>query len=300
MHQDNLAMPPFILFKMIKLALLALLVWLLLQQRIAASNSAALSHLSALIGGSDSAQRISVLIAHPDDEVMFFSPALASMRQLPNVAFDVLCFSNGNAAGLGETRAAELRESVDLLFRGTEHTLRILNYTDGPHELWDTTAMARAIGETETGSAEPPSAILTFDSAGVSGHANHIACHEAARRFCTANSGVRLLSLDSHGGNIALKYSGVIPELARQLYRAALDTLRGCRWTKGYMPLAPVHPNTASTRTIRFTSTFPQYVLAYATMLNAHASQVVWFRYAWWVFSRFVYVNDIVVDPAFS
>ena len=292
-------MPPYIAFKLIKLALLALLVWVLLRQRILASNAAALQQLSHLIGRPDPAGNttVSLLLAHPDDEVMFFSPALASLRELPGVSFDIVCFSNGDAAGLGATRAAELQRSVDLLLSGTPHSLRILDYPDGLDEHWDAAQMAGdIIPAGSAGSAEAPSALLTFDAAGVSGHANHIACHAAARAFQGAHPLTCVLALDSHGGNVALKYSGLLPELARQLARGAAERLGRCGWVSARTPAwlrGAEHP--AATGTVRFVSTFPQYTLAYAAMLNAHASQVVWFRYAWWVFSRFVYVNDIVV-----
>ena len=78
--------------------------------------------------------RVLLLTAHPDDEAFFFGPTLTSL--IPTLsapvspssrekAFDTvaltfpqvysLCFSVGNADGLGEIRRRELEDSLDIL-----------------------------------------------------------------------------------------------------------------------------------------------------------------------------------------
>lgn len=58
-------------------------------------------------------KRICLLIAHPDDEAMFFSPAvLALARPETGNHLKILCLSSGNAEGLGETRKKELVKSA--------------------------------------------------------------------------------------------------------------------------------------------------------------------------------------------
>lgn len=54
-----------------------------------------------------------LVIAHPDDECMFFTPALLQLRQshVPHI----LCLSNGGYDGLGEVRSIELRLSGQTL-----------------------------------------------------------------------------------------------------------------------------------------------------------------------------------------
>ncbi|KAF9411553.1 N-acetylglucosaminyl-phosphatidylinositol de-N-acetylase, partial [Entomortierella beljakovae] len=52
---------------------------------------------------------IVIVIAHPDDEVMFFGPTLAELTKPENGnTVRVLCMSSGNHDGLGETRKKEL------------------------------------------------------------------------------------------------------------------------------------------------------------------------------------------------
>ena len=57
-------------------------------------------------------KRICLLIAHPDDEAMFFAPTiLALTRPETGNHVKILCLSTGNAVGLGETRKKELVKS---------------------------------------------------------------------------------------------------------------------------------------------------------------------------------------------
>lgn len=61
-------------------------------------------------------KRICLLIAHPDDEAMFFAPAvLALTRPETGNHVKILCLSTGDADGLGETRKKELVKSAMLL-----------------------------------------------------------------------------------------------------------------------------------------------------------------------------------------
>lgn len=61
-------------------------------------------------------KKICLLIAHPDDEAMFFAPTLLALTS-PETGnhVKILCLSTGNADGLGETRRRELVKSALLL-----------------------------------------------------------------------------------------------------------------------------------------------------------------------------------------
>jgi N-acetylglucosaminylphosphatidylinositol deacetylase len=61
-------------------------------------------------------KRICLLIAHPDDEAMFFAPTvLALTRPETGNHVKILCLSTGDADGLGETRKRELVKSAMML-----------------------------------------------------------------------------------------------------------------------------------------------------------------------------------------
>ena len=74
-----------------------------------------------------SGKRILLLIAHPDDEAMFFG---ATLRYLTHLSLGnqiiVLCFSSGDADGLGHIRKSELQKSaLQLGITYTEHVVVI-------------------------------------------------------------------------------------------------------------------------------------------------------------------------------
>lgn len=52
--------------------------------------------------------KILLVIAHPDDECMFFLPTLLALRR-SHLALYLLCLSTGNAYGKGDVRLHELR-----------------------------------------------------------------------------------------------------------------------------------------------------------------------------------------------
>ncbi|RCN26906.1 N-acetylglucosaminyl-phosphatidylinositol de-N-acetylase domain protein [Ancylostoma caninum] len=55
--------------------------------------------------------KVLLVIAHPDDETMFFTPALRALSVAGHRIF-ILCVSNGNYEGLGRIRTYELRDAV--------------------------------------------------------------------------------------------------------------------------------------------------------------------------------------------
>src|SRR2546421_12476804 len=95
-------------------------------------------------------KRIILLIDHPDDEAMFFSPTLLALTDpcLGNHV-KILCLSAGNADGLGETRKKELVESA--LKLGVRRTdVFILDddrFVDGMDKNWSATEIAKLLAE---------------------------------------------------------------------------------------------------------------------------------------------------------
>lgn len=123
-----------------------------------------------------------LVIAHPDDEAMFFVPTidwLVSNR----VDVRILCLSNGGADGLGQQRTEEIGKSAASLGI-LEDSVRVLDVgelQDGFAHVWNDDAVAEAIYE-YIGSRGAPAWLLTFDGWGVSGHPNHRDTHRGVRR----------------------------------------------------------------------------------------------------------------------
>ena len=124
-----------------------------------------------IINPSNSRKTILLIIAHPDDESMFFIPTILKLRN--HFTINLLCLSNGNFEGLGKTREVELRKVADFL--EIKH-LKIIDHEalkDGMNEKWDTTLIKTIINEYFI--ENPADFIITFDEIGISSHPNHIA-----------------------------------------------------------------------------------------------------------------------------
>jgi N-acetylglucosaminylphosphatidylinositol deacetylase len=92
-----------------------------------------------------SGKRILLLIAHPDDEAMFFGPTLRYLTH-PSLGNQiiVLCFSSGDADGLGHIRKSELQKSaLQLGITSTEHVVVIEDekFPDSMTANWDPKAI---------------------------------------------------------------------------------------------------------------------------------------------------------------
>ena len=73
-------------------------------------------------------RKICLLIAHPDDEAMFFAPTLLALTA-PERAnhVKILCLSSGNADGLGEVRKKELVKSAMMLGLRSEEDVFVVD-----------------------------------------------------------------------------------------------------------------------------------------------------------------------------
>jgi len=129
--------------------------------------------------------------------------------------------------------------------------------------------------------------IITFDSQGVSSHPNHISLHSGAREFLAdlmkgrpgwANP-VDLYVLSSV--SIVRKYMwilDIVPTLA--LWTTRTDFKGKAKKN----PEALVFMNQI---------VGGELSAAWGAMTNAHRSQMVWFRYGWIAFSRYMVMNDL-------
>ena len=254
-------------------------------------------------------KRICLLIAHPDDEAMFFSPTLTALTA-PHLGnhVKILCLSSGNADGLGETRKKELAVSgVSLGLRSANDVLVIEDaaFQDSMTVSWPKDKIAHILssafvphvngaakkGKQNNASNEPPSVnldvLITFDKTGVSGHPNHISLYHGAKMWVSElmrgkggwKSPVELYSLTSV--NIARKYVSFFDSTVSLL----IGALRGIRAGKRKMKEEPP--------TYIFISNFAEYRKGQRAMTQGHQSQMVWFRWGWIAIGRYMIVNDL-------
>lgn len=216
---------------------------------------------------AESLSSVTLVVAHPDDEVMFFSPTLAQFNEyLPlNVPVNVVCMTSGDADGLGHIRRQELVKSLEVLFHGREFSSHVFDFEDGMEVSWD----SGKVSEELAGYIKDSNPLLvSFDEFGVSGHVNHISCAKAVQDMPHKHK----LFLRSDQP-IYVKYSAFVTGLFKLLMNKYKQDYERPRF---------------------FMSTLPQYFLSVSAMSMGHASQMVWFRVGWWLFSRFCFINELV------
>ncbi|GAM88904.1 hypothetical protein ANO11243_069380 [Dothideomycetidae sp. 11243] len=252
-------------------------------------------------------KRIVLLIAHPDDEAMFFSPSVLALTA-PNLGnhLKILCLSTGNADGLGAIRRNELVQSGLLLGLRSAEDVLVLDdprFPDSMSQDWDETAIAELLGSTFVPAAAAAATkrkadrpleanidvLVTFDVQGVSSHPNHISLYRGARAFVAGlvkgrpgwDDPVKLYVLPSTG--VARKYSSILDVPFTILWR-----LMG-KNKAGEYPDPLVFVNGAG-----------GYRKGQRAMTAAHRSQMRWFRWAWIGVSRYMVVNELTRIKAAS
>ncbi|KPI83343.1 N-acetylglucosaminyl-phosphatidylinositol deacetylase [Leptomonas seymouri] len=210
-----------------------------------------------------------IVFAHPDDEAMFFTPLLKFLHTR-NIGVHFLCLSNGNDNGLGKVREKELAAS-GAFFGVQRHNIKIVDRAelqDGMRNAWCTTAIRREI-EAYMQKAGNISTIVTFDKYGVSGHPNHIAVHNGVREL-KENMPPGLIYLQLRTRNLFMKYIGPLAVLPYATFSASYVS------RTNFSPL--IHPASS---------------WASMAAMQCHASQLVWFRYLFVLFSSYTYVNEL-------
>ncbi|OLN82710.1 N-acetylglucosaminyl-phosphatidylinositol de-N-acetylase [Colletotrichum chlorophyti] len=278
-------------------------------------------------------KRICLLIAHPDDEAMFFAPTvLALTRPETGNHVKILCLSSGDADGLGETRKKELVKSGMKLGLRQEQDVFVIDspdFQDSMTNVWDKAKIASLLGRAfapqlarQRAAGEEPEAnidvLITFDSVGVSSHPNHISLYHGARAFVAA------LSSDPRWPSPVDLYTLTSVPFARK-YAAFLDaipTLFSWITTAGSNPPKPAKPtklkkdeddsddeaenededeekddyHPSALVFLNQLGSEGGYATAWNAMTTAHKSQMVWFRYGWITLSRYMVINDLRLE----
>ncbi|PTU25538.1 hypothetical protein P175DRAFT_0427880 [Aspergillus ochraceoroseus IBT 24754] len=274
-------------------------------------------------------KRICLLIAHPDDEAMFFAPTVLSLTK-PELGnhLKILCLSTGDADGLGHIRKQELKTSAMRLGLRSESDVFVIDepsrFPDSMATEWSTNDVAallasaftpddssntttsssafrkRTTGGAAQGADTPPPAtidvLLTFDAHGISNHPNHRSLYHGAVQF------LRLLMKDKPGVScpVALytltttslprKYIGVL-DAPLTMVQGALDAVfGGLVGSRG--PSSRGGKDDSPSRML-FVSSVGEWMTAQSAMVSAHKSQMVWFRWGWITIGRYMVVNDL-------
>lgn len=130
--------------------------------------------------------------------------------------------------------------------------------------------------------------IITFDAQGVSSHPNHISLFHGARKFVGAllkgrsgwASPVDLYTLRSV--NVVRKFTSII-DILPTLTTWAAATKADKAHPGALVFLSPLVGDGG-------------LPTAWSAMTAAHKSQMVWFRYLWITFSRYMVINDLQLE----
>ncbi|CAN8096345.1 unnamed protein product [Discula destructiva] len=267
-------------------------------------------------------KRICLLVAHPDDEAMFFAPTVLALTrpELQNHV-KILCLSKGDAAGLGDTRKQELVESGLVLgLRKPGDVFVVDNSIDFPDSMqaaWSADKISSLLRDAfipkpasknkvpSTADQQPAAAsidvLITFDSQGVSSHPNHISLYHGACAFIGAVAAnkppdgsppVDMYTLTSV--NVLRKYAGIL-DVFSTLGSAALAIWRGSEGKVVLNAEMKKHPGV-----LVFMNGLGRggWATAREAMTSAHVSQMVWFRYGWITLSRYMFMNDLRLEKA--
>lgn len=271
-------------------------------------------------------KRICLLIAHPDDEAMFFAPTVLALTRpetgnhvkilclssgashcpihlAPNERSQLTTGSTGNADGLGETRKKELAKSGLTLGLRNEDDVFVVespDFQDGMTATWDTakiktllsSAFAPHLKSAAPAQSDRPTAtidaLITFDAGGVSGHPNHASLYHGAVAFVAG------LAQGRDGWQPPVDLYTLTSISVLRKYTSFLDTVPTlASWAFGSSFKDKKHPNA-----LVFLNGLGGggIATAWKAMTTAHQSQMVWFRYGWIVFSRYMVVNDLRLE----
>ncbi|KAF3621165.1 putative NAC domain-containing protein 21/22-like [Capsicum annuum] len=133
-------------------------------------------------GGGFCKRNVLLVIAHPDDESMFFTPTI-NYLSLRGCNLHILCMSTGNADGIGNIRKEELCLASTVL-KVPQKQVKVLDHPDlqdGFGKSWNSKLLSKIIKEEIVNCAID--LVITFDNYGVSGHCNHQDVHQGVREL---------------------------------------------------------------------------------------------------------------------
>jgi N-acetylglucosaminylphosphatidylinositol deacetylase len=253
---------------------------------------------------------VGLVIAHPDDEAMFFTPTimnlLAAMKESSSRArLRLLCLSSGNHDGLGEVRKRELKESCAVLgllegassSSSADEVVSIIDdpeLPDHPGLLWSYNKVAQHMESWIE--ANNITLLLTFDETGVSNHPNHRSVYEATRLLLrrrqhqhrAALASPPILTPSTSTSTPALA-STAAPRVPSPLQAYGLISLPLYRKYLGLLDAWLI----ASLRRVGSLSFWAPAIDSSKLAMEAHRSQLVWFRHLFVLFSSYSFVNHL-------
>ncbi|WAQ83896.1 hypothetical protein PtA15_4A345 [Puccinia triticina] len=273
-------------------------------------------HPGLFPGSLRSAKSTLFVVAHPDDECLFFAPAILAVVQRAHSHGALLVLSSGNHYGEGSTRKKELMGSCKQLGIREDRcdVLDVSQIQDDPTTWWPVDRVRGLVNEHID--RWMIDSIVTFDDYGVSGHINHRAVSASVTELAIAlykkslapgstTKAPKLFTVKSVF--VVRKYLGLfdlplsfirfVPALVlgpSQQNNAALNALT-------YDPKTETSTRESERQRVALTAGFEKGLLVsglsgYRAARNAfwsHQSQMVWDRHLYMILSQFMYFNTV-------
>ncbi|XP_063368968.1 N-acetylglucosaminyl-phosphatidylinositol de-N-acetylase [Cydia amplana] len=213
--------------------------------------------------GALRAKRVLIVVAHPDDECMFFGPTIFRLCEQDADVY-LLCLSNGNSEGKGNIRSKELWQACSELGVPDRNICLVTDtrLPDNPKAQWPVAVIAKLIHHQLE--ALDIDTLVSFDRGGVSSHPNHSAVF------------------------YAIAYMFVEKLLPARCTVYTLDTVNILRKYWGFLDLPLSFVLSSKRYFLRWTES-RRVVRA----MKRHRSQMVWFRHLYVMFSRYMIINTL-------
>ena len=127
-------------------------------------------------------KNVIIIVAHPDDEISFFTPTILNLLSNKNINLQIISLSNGNYKEFGEEREKEFLNLTNYL--GIKSY--IVNHSelqDGKLKRWDPEVISEVLDSIIVNKNDLT--LITFDNNGVYYHSNHMDTSDGVRNFST-------------------------------------------------------------------------------------------------------------------
>ncbi|KAL9656028.1 hypothetical protein ABK040_007647 [Willaertia magna] len=264
----------------------------------------------------DNERNVGIVIAHPDDEAMFFTPLIQSLNEMNNnlnnlntdntdnnfknkkkIKIHLLCLSSGNANGIGKERIFELEKSCKILniLNQDEHIKVILNNNTliNKDNLINNTLINKERMKGNCIIIEDEELLDGMDKIW-----NLDKISWLVEEFVEQNKITKIFTFDKFGisnhPNHIATFNGIIKFKLKTLqkqnqidcYQLITNNNIFRKYSSIFEFVTSLHFNNENTITL-FT---PQFLKSWKAM-KAHESQFVWFRKLFILFSTYTYVN---------
>ena len=226
-------------------------------------------------------KNILLIIAHPDDESMFFTPLLSYLthKQFTDKTH-ILSLSNGGS----DTRSNELKSAANKVFGIRHKNIKIINDTENLRDCitlyWDKDIIIKHVNEYIN--KHDIDIIFTFDNYGISGHPNHISVYNALQY------GVDNDLFEIHASNNNAFDGGRVLDIfalkSVRLVRKYWCWLEPMLWLIAFVPM---NWNIDNSDIVVLSAPNKCY-----DGMTYHASQFIWYRKLFVIFTRYAWINQ--------